>query len=158
MCSSFSPAVQDLGASSMSCATEIQCQNGTKDSGPRCPIIAKMKHSDTTACRTKPSCGCSKFGVKINGYSKDCCVRGSDICSQKKLSPRSDCSTCPRKGITPKTSPSTRNISNLSNVPLSASSVAGEEREKKLDLRGLIDSVGTMLIPVVCIVYSWSYQ
>ena len=41
-----------------------------------------------------------------------------------------------------------RKVSNISNVSFGGSEEA-EEGERKLDLRGLIDSVGTLLIPVV---------
>ena len=108
--------------------------------GPKCPIMKQMSECMSNGTANNQSKRCAIPDVKINGISNGRC----DGCNTNtKVPPKSDTISPDICG-----SPA-RKTSNISEVSSSGGSEEVEEGERKLDLRGLIEGIGTLLIPAV---------
>jgi hypothetical protein len=125
----------------------------------RCPIMAQMKE-----CLKNEASGCDG-NQKESGVNQ----RKVNVADEKKACSKCGCCNKATQGVRgPTRSASgntlgqdsvtqveparkTSNISNTSNTSGVSSSGGSDETDgdKKLDLRGLIESIGTLLIPVV---------
>ena len=143
--------------SEQECAVKYQQNDVSNHTEPKCPIlkhiaeISSNKHTTDTKvtsslCEDK-SKGCAtevRLNDKVNGLPKVCC-NCCTVNTQDSLSPKSN-------SITQETSSSAGSPARkTSNISVISSSGGSEEGERKLDLRSLIESIGTLLIPVVSI-------
>ena len=147
------------------CASKSQCNAANQnDSGPKCPVMSQIKKSINSDSRNKvvsnsvsedSTYGCPRSDMKLNGIQKGCCACGASM-TGRSYPPQRSASITASGQDTGTTSSATRKCSNISTVSSSGGSEETEEGEKKLDLRGLIESVGTLLIPVVSIRFIYS--
>ena len=109
--------------------------------GSKCPIMKQMSEcmSNGTA-NNQSSKRCAIPDLKVNGISNGCC----DGCNTNSKVPPKTVTISPDICGSP-----ARKTSNISEVSSSGGSEEVEEGERKLDLRGLIEGIGTLLIPAV---------
>ena len=108
--------------------------------GPKCPIMKQMSECMSNGTANNQSKRCDIPDVKINGISNGCC----DSCNTNTKVPPKTVIISPDTCGSP-----ARKTSNISEVSSSGGSEEVEEGERKLDLRGLIEGIGTLLIPAV---------
>ena len=129
-------------SSSRSCCARKSNTEGNGPHGNTCSTTSSEHDSQNTESKTQTK-------------SETCCVQNTCTgCPCAANRQAQDIKRHSQPEGTSKTEPCSmvqvqfRKVSNISNVS-SGGSDGVEEGERKLDLRGLIDSVGTLLIPVV---------